>query len=177
MAAPAKAARKTAAKPPAKKTAAKRPVSSARVRGRGGDAVRDMVEAAAELASGTPNVGQTAALGAAKIMDVNDAAQFAANLPDKFLDCRLGKHLDRFADFDNHGSKSLSKGWSWRRYCPRCKFEVTEHFDSKGMKINHDTPHYAEGYLAPKGGGRVDSFGRGQMRIEKVKRAFLNGAK
>lgn len=166
MASPTKAVARTAAKKaPAKTTAS-------RVRGRDTDSTRDAILRVVEQ---TRDEGVTVDEGRTHIMDVGAAADFAAGLPDKFLDCRLGKHQDRFADFDNHGSKQLRRGWSWRRYCPRCKFEVVEHFDSRGMKVNHDTPHYEPGYLAPKGGGRVDSLGRGQMRIEKVKRTFLNG--
>lgn len=158
----------TPTKRTAKKAApAKRAASSVRVRGRDTDSTRDAIERAAELASEQRDEGQTGADGV-RIMDVDTAANFAAGLPDKYLDCRLGRHQDRYTDIDDHGR---NKGWTWRRYCPRCKFERTEHFDRDGMLINISNVHYPEGYLAVNM-GRVDSYGRGRMRVEKVKRVL-----
>lgn len=163
MAAPSKV---PATKAAAKRSPAKR-ASSARVRGRDTDSTRDAILRVVEDAR---DEGQTASDGRARVMDVDAAANFAAGLPDKYLDCRLGRHADKKTDFDDHGSKTLARGFSWRRYCPRCKFERTEHFDANGMLIQVTDEHYPEGYLAI-GMGRVDSHGRGKMRIEKFKRA------
>lgn len=164
MAAPSKA---PATKAAAKKAPVKR-ASSARVRGRDTDSTRDAILSVVE---DLQDEGQTTGDGRSRVMDLDAAEDFAAGLSDKFLDCRLGRHEVRFTDFDDHGSpKTLSRGFSWRRYCPRCKFERTEHYGADGMIEAITDERYPDGYLAV-GMGRVDSHGRGKMRIEKFKRA------
>lgn len=159
------------AKTPARKTAAKKTSASrSRVRSQDTDATRDAVDRAAEQARDDQTRAslQAEQNDSPKIATVNQVEEFASGLSDNFLECRDGGHKYKYTDYKPVGR---SGAFSRRKFCPNCKFDIDQDFDRNGMLVSQK-PRYPEGYLAPKGSGRVDRYGKGRMRVESFQRAL-----
>lgn len=97
--------------------------------------------------------------------DPGEVAEFAENLPEKFLHCREMNHNWRPYDVGRH----KDGGWERTLRCVRCKTRKTQHLDQFGMIVGSAKYIHPEGYLH-KGMGRIVGEGRGILRIESIKR-------
>jgi hypothetical protein len=91
---------------------------------------------------------------------------WGAGLSDAYLTCRDMGHTWRpftaqWVPDDNCYTRTLR--------CGRCQTERHQDIGPDGLVLaGHYS--YAEGYTAPAGTGRLDSAGRGQLRLESVLR-------
>lgn len=97
--------------------------------------------------------------------DPHEVADFAADLSDRFLECRDTGHI----------WKRLSARWyphlgEYRRVhrCRGCRSERTQRLSDKGAVLS-TTIDYTEGYLAT-GLGRIVGDGRDLLRLETMGR-------
>lgn len=100
----------------------------------------------------------------AGVADPDAVAAWSEDLGDAFLTCRDFGHTWK-------AFRAYAEGGGYVRIlkCPRCKTEREQTLDRRGMVI---ASHYIypEGYQAPKGSGRMDSEGRGALRLVSVMR-------
>ena len=75
---------------------------------------------------------------------------FLAGLPTHYLLCRSIGHSYRL-----DGKERLQGGWRITLECASCGKIETRYFDASFDRASHPRPRYQDGYLAPKGSGRI----------------------
>lgn len=96
--------------------------------------------------------------------DVDDVAEFAEQLPERFLWCReMGHNWRPFS-----ASRYRDGGFLRILRCSRCKTERHQEISNRGAVTASKYVHPA-GYLH-KGMGRIVGEGRGILRLESIKR-------
>lgn len=106
-----------------------------------------------------------------KIANIDDVADWAKNLPDAYLRCRLrGHYLDE--DSPECVVKTSRKHGTheWIGPCISCGAPIHDVYDARtGDIISHRVDTKAiEGYLRERGTGRVDAHGLGQIRLART---------
>jgi hypothetical protein len=91
---------------------------------------------------------------------------WTTGLPDAYLTCRDMGHTWRpftaqWVPADNCYTRTLR--------CGRCQTERYQVIGPDGLVLAGQY-NYAEGYTAPAGTGRLDTVGRGELRLESVLR-------
>lgn len=99
----------------------------------------------------------------------DDAAEFAANLPNKFLACRERRHTP-----EAYTAEWLREQRCYRRQliCSRCGTVIRQLISATG-ELLAQSYLYPEGYLAHRM-GRIVGEGRDAVRLESVKRDIEN---
>lgn len=106
-----------------------------------------------------------------KMVERGDLKKLVDDMPDEYVRCRAFGHGRALANFENkRGVRSFTL------YCPTCKFARHIVMDRSG-DIVEDKPDWPEGYLLPKGSGRIGSQTKGVVRVASVDRLFTSGAK
>lgn len=108
-----------------------------------------------------------------KIANIDDVTDWAKNLPDAFLRCRLrGHYLDE--DSPECVVKTSRKHGTheWIGPCISCRAPIHDVYDARtGDIISHRVDTKAlDGYLRERGTGRVDAHGNGRIRLERAAR-------
>lgn len=99
--------------------------------------------------------------------EVGDVQEFATTIKSAWVDCRSDGHDMRpFAVELTEAGNFLRT-----RKCRRCNTKRHQVIDRSGL-ILHTTVEYAEGYLMPKGTGRLDSEGRGVFRLAALEAEY-----
>lgn len=119
----------------------------------------------------------------AKPAEYRDIDEYADNVPDKYLACRVDSHaripssIGRIADMDLDPSFSQLKRVGTYMKTLRCrnKCGITwqQVIDDKGAVLWESGPRYASapGYLT-KGMGRFTKEYRNRLRLEQIQRAI-----
>jgi hypothetical protein len=100
--------------------------------------------------------------------DPDVAATHAQTLDQGALTCR---------EFSHHAWKSAKvtpRRWGFERLnrCRDCGAQYKEDLDQWARPLKKYPPSYPEGYLLPKGSGRLDADGRAAYRLESLKRTI-----
>lgn len=94
-----------------------------------------------------------------------DVAEFAQHLPEKYLHCREMGHNWRPFDVGRH----KDGGFERTLRCVRCRTKKVQHLTVEGMLLGSTRYEHPDGFLA-EGLGRIVGEGRGQLRLESIKR-------
>ena len=100
------------------------------------------------------------------LADPRTVAKWSHDLPDEFLLCRDIGHqwrpyTARYVPADNAYERTIR--------CGRCTTERHQSISLQG-EITSGGYHYADGYVAPRGQGRLTGRARGALRLESVAR-------
>lgn len=99
------------------------------------------------------------------VAGADDVAKWSADLPASFLLCRDIGHRWRPQRAKITGEHTYLQGL----VCSRCRTERTRELSMSGHVLSSSYTH-PDGYLAPKGTGRIDTDGRDALRLESVLR-------
>lgn len=100
-----------------------------------------------------------------------DLDENLAELPTAFLECRNWGHAWRATSVTrDDGSGSFEQGL----ICTRCTAQRAYVLDREGWFVKRQPYTYPPGYVFPKGTGRVNRFGRANIRTALVDRYTLN---
>lgn len=103
-------------------------------------------------------------------MGLNDVREFAESLPEKFLQCRELTHNWMPFNVGRH----RDGGYERTLRCSRCKTRKIQHLTTDGMLVGTARYGHPEGYLT-EGLGRIDSNGRGMLRVVSMQRSMTKG--
>jgi hypothetical protein len=101
--------------------------------------------------------------------ELEEVADFAEGLPERFLYCREMGHNWR----PQSAGRYKDGGFSRILRCTRCKTERHQEISQRGVVLSNKYVH-PEGYLH-KGMGRIVGDGRGVLRLESIKRITKKG--
>lgn len=101
--------------------------------------------------------------------DLGEVADFAQELPEKFLYCREMGHNWR----PYSAGRYRDGGFERTLRCTRCRTKRFQEISSHGIIVKSHYEH-PEGYLS-KGMGRIVGDGRGVLRLESIKRIVAKG--
>lgn len=100
------------------------------------------------------------------VADPAEVKDWAEALPERFLICRDINH--RWGGYRAYREgKGRNAGFTRILRCGLCRTEREDTLDSRGYKIGTKY-HYPEGYLTPKGTGRMGSDSRAALRLVSV---------
>lgn len=132
---------------------------------RGNSDARDAVMRAAEQAKEDGYRSEQAPTGV-KMVDRGELVHLVDEMPDEYVQCRTFGHGRALANYENkRGVRSFTL------YCPTCKFARHMVIDRHGDVVE-DKPDWPEGYLLPKGSGRIGSGTKGVLRLASIDRTF-----
>lgn len=99
--------------------------------------------------------------------DVGDVQEFATTIKSGWVECRSSGHDMRAfkVELTEEGN------WLRTRKCRNCTAKRHQVIDSYGLILD-TTMEYPEGYLLPKGTGRLDSEGRGVFRLASIRAEY-----
>lgn len=98
--------------------------------------------------------------------DPGEVKDWAEALPEKFLICRDINH--RWSGYRAYREgKGRNAGFTRVLRCTACRTEREDTLDSRGYKVGTKY-HYPDGYLTPKGTGRMGSDSRAALRLVSV---------
>lgn len=97
--------------------------------------------------------------------DTAVVAEFAQGLDEGALACRDVGHAWR-------SRKVIRRRWGFERVmvCRDCHAERREDLDRMARRVKAYAVQYPDGYLLPKGSGRLDADGKAAMRLELLTR-------
>lgn len=99
--------------------------------------------------------------------DPGDVREFAGTLPEKFLHCREMNHNWRPYTVGGHPDG----GYERVLRCTRCRTRRVQHLTASGAVISSKYI-YPDGYES-KGLGRIVGEGRDALRLESIKRVYV----
>jgi hypothetical protein len=107
---------------------------------------------------------------ASPIAEVGDVQEFASTIKQAWVECRSDGHSMAKHDvqMDENGTYIRT------RRCRRCGYK--RHYVISGGHILNATSEYPDGYLMPKGTGRLDSDGRAVFREAAVEAEYRSKA-
>jgi hypothetical protein len=97
--------------------------------------------------------------------DPGQVATFAQTLTEGALACRDVGH-----GWKSGRVKRVGRGYHRIMICRDCGAERPEDLDGSARRVKVYAVQYPDGYLLPKGSGRVDSEGKAAMRLELLRR-------
>lgn len=107
---------------------------------------------------------------------MGDSEKWAMTLPDEFVFCRdtsLGHDWQPVdAMFDESATMYVRV-----IMCARCDSTKEQHLDTSGHITRRKAPKYTEGYLRPKGTGRMTKDDNADLRLESLVRVMNKGGK
>jgi len=111
-------------------------------------------------------LSREAARVAAATANPVEVGAWAEDLPERFLLCRDLGHTWRpfLAKFDTE-----ERAYKRVLKCGRCRTERTQLISMNGVPLS-GAYDYPDGYTAPTGAGRLDSSGRGALRLVSIQR-------
>lgn len=99
--------------------------------------------------------------------EVGDVQEFATTIKSAWVDCRSDGHDMRPFKVELTEAGNFLR----TRKCRRCNTKRHQVIDRSGLILN-TTVEYTEGYLMPKGTGRLDSEGRGVFRLAALEAEY-----
>lgn len=102
--------------------------------------------------------------------DLDEVAEFADGLPERFLYCREMGHNWRPYSAGAHEDGGFERVLR----CTRCRTRRVQVITPRGIVLSNRY-EYADGYQANPGMGRIIGEGRGILRLESIKRIVAKG--
>lgn len=107
---------------------------------------------------------------APQIADLGDVEEYVANAKGAWLQCRSKNHnmLDHDVALGENGTFIVTLR------CSRCHTKRDEVIDSQGIILSARYHDHPEGYLLPRGTGRLNSEARGMIRVARLNNALAH---
>lgn len=102
-----------------------------------------------------------------RIAELGDVEEFATTIKPTWVECRSDGHDMRKFDVQLTEHNTYIR----TRKCRRCTYKRHQVVDREGRILN-TTPEYPDGYLMPKGTGRLDSEGRAVFRAAVIEAEY-----
>lgn len=100
-----------------------------------------------------------------------EVEEWASQAQDGWVECRATAHHSWEPETASHnGARHYFDVTERCRYCEATRSYV---LDEYGDYLSHPSTKYPDGYLLPKGAGRVGSDTRGRLRVARLERRFV----